>query len=49
MLQDADKGKRIEEEETFGHALSLAKDNGLSLPTMETCYHVLAGISRLSS
>lgn len=49
MLQDADKGKRIEVEETFGHALALAKDNGLSLPTMETCYHVLAGISRLSS
>jgi 2-dehydropantoate 2-reductase len=49
MLQDADKGKRIEVEETFGYALGLAKEHGLSLPTMETCYHVLAGVSRMAS
>jgi len=49
MLQDADKGKRIEVEETFGYALNLAKENQLSLPTMETCYHVLSGVSRMAS
>ncbi|MBT6428980.1 MAG: 2-dehydropantoate 2-reductase, partial [Rhodospirillaceae bacterium] len=48
MLQDVDKGKRIEVEETFGDTIRQAKAHGIAMPTVETCYHILAGISRLS-
>ncbi len=48
MLQDVDKGKRIEVEETFGYLMQQAKNHGLAMPTVETCYHILAGVSRLA-
>ena len=49
MLQDIDKGKPIEVEETFGFALREAKKLDLTIPTVETCYRILAGINRLPS
>ncbi len=47
MMQDVQSGKRIEVEETFGHAVALAKEFGLSVPTLETCYMMLSAVNRL--
>jgi 2-dehydropantoate 2-reductase len=47
ILQDVHRGKSIEVEETFGHAVSLAREYGLAVPTLETCYHMLAAVNRL--
>ena len=47
ILQDVHRGKLIEVEETFGHAVSLAREYGLAVPTLETCYHMLAAVDRL--
>jgi 2-dehydropantoate 2-reductase len=47
ILQDVQRGKSIEVEETFGHAVSLAREYGLAVPTLETCYHMLAAVNRL--
>ena len=47
MLQDVDKGKQFEVEETFGHVVQQAKAFGLAVPTIETCYGILAGLNRM--
>lgn len=47
MLQDVDRGKRIEVEETFGYLLEQAREHGLAMPTTETCYRILAAVNRL--
>ncbi len=47
MLQDVDKGKQFEVEETFGYTVRKAEKLGLSVPTVETCYRVLAGLNRI--
>ncbi|MBL6951319.1 MAG: ketopantoate reductase family protein [Alphaproteobacteria bacterium] len=47
MLQDVDKGKQFEVEETFGFTVREAEKLGLSVPTVETCYRVLAGLNRM--
>lgn len=46
MLQDADRGKRIEVEETFGYLLEQAGEHGLAMPSVETCYRILAAVNR---
>jgi 2-dehydropantoate 2-reductase len=45
-LQDAERGRRLEVEETVGDAVRRAAELGLPVPALETCYRVLAGISR---
>ncbi len=47
MLQDVDKGKQFEVEETFGYTVRTAEELGLSVPTVETCYRILAGLNRM--
>jgi 2-dehydropantoate 2-reductase len=47
MLQDVDKGKQFEVEETFGYIVQQAKTHGLAVPTIETCYGILAGLNRI--
>ncbi|HJM93835.1 MAG: ketopantoate reductase family protein [Alphaproteobacteria bacterium] len=47
MLQDVDKGKQFEVEETFGYTVRKAKEFGLSVPTVETCYRILSGLNRM--
>ncbi len=47
MMQDVLRGKNIEVEETFGHAVALAKEFGLSVPTLETCYLTLSAVNRV--
>jgi len=45
-LQDLERGRRLEVEETLGYALSKATEAGLSLPAVETCYRLMAGLAR---
>ena len=47
MMQDVLRGKNIEVEETFGHAVALAKEFGLSVPTLKTCYLMLSAVNRV--
>ncbi len=47
MLQDVDKGKQFEVEETFGYVVQQAAEMNLAVPTVETCYRVLAGLNRM--
>ncbi|HZT02524.1 MAG TPA: 2-dehydropantoate 2-reductase [Steroidobacteraceae bacterium] len=43
-LQDLEAGRPLEVEETFGYAVSKAKEHGLSLPLLEAFRHLVAGI-----
>ncbi|MDA0770513.1 MAG: hypothetical protein BZY79_04855 [SAR202 cluster bacterium Casp-Chloro-G4] len=45
-LQDLERGRRIEVEETLGYALKEAGKLGIATPTLETCYRLLAGVNR---
>jgi 2-dehydropantoate 2-reductase len=47
MLQDVDKGKQFEVEETFGYTVREAEKLGLVVPTIENCYRILAGLNRI--
>lgn len=44
-LQDLLRGRRLELEETVGYALAEGRARGLSMPTLETCYRIVAGIN----
>ena len=43
-LQDLERGKRLEVDETLGHALQIAREQRVAVPTLETCYQLAAGI-----
>jgi 2-dehydropantoate 2-reductase len=45
-LQDLERGRRLEVEETLGYAVRKAAELDVPLPTVETCYRLLAGINR---
>jgi len=45
-LQDLERGRRLEVEETLGYALRKGAELDISLPTVETCYRLLAGVNR---
>jgi 2-dehydropantoate 2-reductase len=44
-LQDVEQGKRLEVEETLGYAVQQSAALGLSTPTMDVCYNLIAGIN----
>jgi 2-dehydropantoate 2-reductase len=44
-LQDLEQGKRLEVEETLGYAVRQSAALGLSTPTLEMCYKLIAGIN----
>jgi len=46
-LQDLEQGRRLEVEETLGYAVRKGAELGIPLPTMETCYRLIAGINRI--
>jgi 2-dehydropantoate 2-reductase len=46
MLQDLERGRRLEVEETLGYAVRKGAELGLQLPTVETCYRLIRGIDR---
>jgi len=39
--QDVLRGSRLEYEETLGYALSKARELGVAMPTLDTCYRIL--------
>ena len=45
-LQDIEHGRRLEIDEIMGYAVRKAGQLGLSLPTVETCYRLVAGFDR---
>src|SRR5262249_31164087 len=44
-LQDVERGKRLEVEETLGYAVRQSAAFGLPTPTMDVCYKLIAGIN----
>jgi 2-dehydropantoate 2-reductase len=44
-LQDVERGKRLEVEETLGYAVQQGATLGLPTPTLEVCYNLIAGIN----
>ena len=46
ILQDADRGRRLEVNETLGYSLTLAQRFGLPAPTLDLCCRVLRVVSR---
>jgi 2-dehydropantoate 2-reductase len=40
--QDVLRGSRLEYEETLGYALQKAREVGVAMPTLDTCYRILA-------
>src|SRR5262249_31709618 len=44
-LQDVERGKRLEVDETLGYAVRQSAALGIPTPTMEVCYKLLAGIN----
>ena len=44
-LQDLERGKRLEVEETLGYAVQQGAALGIPTPTMDTCYKLIAGIN----
>jgi 2-dehydropantoate 2-reductase len=44
-LQDVERGKRLEVEETLGYAVQQGAALGIPTPTMDTCYKLIAGIN----
>jgi 2-dehydropantoate 2-reductase len=45
-LQDLERGRRLEVEETLGYAVRKGTELDVRLPTVETCYRLLTGIDR---
>lgn len=45
-LQDAERGRRLEVEETLGDAIRRAGEVGLPVPTLDGCYRILAAFNR---
>jgi 2-dehydropantoate 2-reductase len=45
-LQDLERGRRLEVEETLGYAVRKGEELGIPLPTMDTCSRLIAGINR---
>ena len=45
-LQDAEQGKRLEVEEILGYAVRQGATLGVPMPTMATCYKLIAGMNR---
>ena len=45
-LQDLERGRYLEVEETLGYVVAEARKQGVSVPTVETCYLLINGINR---
>jgi 2-dehydropantoate 2-reductase len=45
ILQDLERGRRLEFEEMFGYAVRKGAELGMSLPTVETCYRLIKGVA----
>lgn len=45
ILQDLERGRRLEVEETLGYAVRTGAELDVRLPTVETCYRLIKGIA----
>lgn len=45
-LQDLERGRRLEVEETLGYIVTKASEQGVPVPTVETCYRLISGLNR---
>lgn len=45
-LQDLERGRRLEVEETLGYVVTRAREECIAVPTVETCYRLINGINR---
>jgi 2-dehydropantoate 2-reductase len=45
ILQDLERGRRLEFEEMFGYAVRKGAELGVSLPTVEICYRLIKGVA----
>jgi 2-dehydropantoate 2-reductase len=45
-LQDLEQGRHLEVEETLGYAARKGVELGIPIPTIDTCYQLIAGINR---
>jgi ketopantoate reductase len=45
ILQDLERGRRLEVEEIFGYAVRKGMELHVPLPTVETCYQLIKGIA----
>ena len=45
ILQDLERDRRLEVEEIFGYAVRKGAELGMILPTVETCYRLIKGVS----
>ena len=45
-LQDLERGRRLEIEETLGYAVRKGMELDVPLPTVDTCYRLIAGINQ---
>jgi ketopantoate reductase len=45
-LQDLERGRRLEVQEILGYAVRKSLELGILLPTIDTCYRLIAGINR---
>ncbi len=46
ILQDADRNRRLEVNETLSHTLTLARELGVATPTLDLCCRILKVVSR---
>ena len=46
-LQDLERGRYLEVEETLGYVVAEAAKEGIPVPTVETCYRLINGINRI--
>ncbi|MCC7547886.1 MAG: ketopantoate reductase family protein [Burkholderiales bacterium] len=49
ILQDADRNRRLEVNETLDHTLALGQELGVPTPTLELCCRVLRAVSRANA
>jgi 2-dehydropantoate 2-reductase len=45
-LQDLERGRRLEIEETLGYAVRKGAELDVPLPTLDTCYRLIAGVNQ---
>jgi 2-dehydropantoate 2-reductase len=45
-LQDVERGRALEVEETAGYGLRLGRELGLTMPTLELCYRLAISVHR---
>jgi ketopantoate reductase len=48
-LQDLERRRRLEVDETFGYVLARASEAGLEMPVLDACYRMVKALDRAAS